>query len=51
MSAVIPLITEIRKIEPNCSGVRDLKNHVLEVYYSPSFASRFALLSTRKRVT
>jgi hypothetical protein len=28
MSAVEPLITEIRKIEPNCSGARDLKNHV-----------------------
>ncbi len=30
MSAVEPLITEIRKIELNCSGARDLKNHVVE---------------------
>ena len=29
MSAVLPLITEIRKIEPNCSGARDLKNYVV----------------------
>ena len=29
MSAVSPLITEIRKIEPKYSGARDLKNHVV----------------------
>ena len=29
MSTVLPLITEIRKIEQNCSGARDLKNHVV----------------------
>jgi hypothetical protein len=33
MSAVKPLITEIRKIEANCSGARDLKNHVVGVQY------------------
>jgi hypothetical protein len=32
MSAVSPvLITEIRKIEPNCSGVLDLKGSVIGV--------------------
>ncbi len=50
MSAVEPLRTEIRKVEPNCSGARDLKNHVLGVQYSLFFASRVAPLSTRKRV-
>ena len=29
MSAVLPLITEIRKIEPKYSGARDLKKHVV----------------------
>ncbi len=29
MSAVQPLIAEIRKIEPKHSGARDLKNHVV----------------------
>ncbi len=29
MSAVVPLITEIRKIELNCSGVLDLKSSVV----------------------
>ena len=29
MSAVQPLITEIRKIEPKYSGARDLKNSVV----------------------
>ena len=51
MSAVAPLITEIRKIELNCSGVLDLKGSVVGVLYLLLFASTFALLSTRKRVT
>jgi DnaJ-domain-containing protein 1 len=50
MSAVLPLITEIRKLEQNCSSARNLKHHVLELQYFLSFASKFAPLSTRKRV-
>jgi hypothetical protein len=50
MSAVLPLITEIRKLEQNCSSARNLKHHVLELQYFLSFASKFAPLSTRQRV-
>jgi hypothetical protein len=49
INAVVPLLTEIRKIERNSSGAQDFKHHVLGVEYSSFVASTFAPLSTRKR--